>query len=734
MNVDAKLTIFNGIDTFFLNEIINRPSEECVNVAEWLSKHRALGESLVGALEREGVLLDTASRIIDASLVGNLALPTRQALFSPRGLDWLRRCSMYFDHDGEELGSTIPHHFAKIPGLLIAPDSSLAMAEFYRAEAQLQDLEISQTVGSYRIRDLLGQGDKRSVYRAENVFGGAVSAVKVIPTLGKQGAALGERFLNGALVASCLGVSGCHPIHLGSRDFGCAFLVMPLVDEGSVHDRHQRAPLAPDEATSICAQAARTLAAIHSAGYAHGNIKVGNILLGRTGVMLTDFSLPDGALSPHSPITTILQQADVAALLGIYGELLGPELFPWEQNWSAHENVPTQCRALSQRHFASAVSLADALEEVLSSFTRLSKEEVIPTFVVTSDDPATATDVVEEKVIQTSHHVSTLDVAAHFFETTQEDEQRISLPKVGDTLGKCLLTGKIGEGSTGLVFRAMHQTLGIQVAVKVLATVAHSHQELAGQFQAEAQMLARLNHPNIVRIWDFENRDDQLPYLILEYIDGQNLADLIKMRGTLTVPEIIVLFTQAVTGLKAAHQQTGLIHRDIKPANILLASDGTVKVADLGLASILENEKDLTAKIAGTPAYMPPEQFDGIKRTDHRSDIYSLGVTMYEAATGVVPFRGKSRTELIYRHASEPPLAPEQLNPAIPVGLSAIILKMLAKKPEDRFQNYDSILGALNALASATAAKNNMNQGNPKESSGKLSSLKRLLFRAKPPR
>jgi serine/threonine protein kinase len=412
--------------------------------------------------------------------------------------------------------------------------------------------------------------------------------------------------------------------------------------------------------------------------------------------VLTDFALPDEALSPNSPITHELQLADMTALLSMYEELLGPELFPWEQGWKQDGHIPQACRALLETRFTSAAELGDAFEDTY----------------------------------QTLANRGTVDLAAHFTETSNDLDPPVPLPNVGDTLGKCVLTAKIGEGSTGVVYKAQHQTLGIEVAVKVLSTVSHSQQELVGQFQAEARTLARLNHPNIVRIWDFENQVGHLPYLILEYIDGQNLAELLKMRRSLTPAEALPLFTQVVAGLKAAHQQAGLIHRDIKPANVLLSRDGIVKVADLGLASILDNEKELAAKIAGTPAYMPPEQADGIQWTDLRSDIYSLGVTMYETVTGRVPFVGKSRTELLYRHAFEKPIPPAQLVTAVPQAFSAVIMKMLEKKPDDRFRSYDELLAAMtghHSLNSLPQTKEPSKDSTP----SRLASIKRLFTRPK---
>lgn len=684
MNPVATFPAMNGLDRFVASEMFPVLRESSTPVARWMQQNGVADAGLLGSLEQQGLLATAARRIVEVSLAGNLAL-TVSHLLSAEGLEWYR------EHVPNK--PVTNNHWAKIPGLLLCADVAAVASDLYAADAKPTMSHVGQTVGSLRIRELLGCGPLRTVYQAESLFGGGKLAVKIIPTHG-EGCAIGERFLNGALVASCLGLPGCHPVHFSSRDFGCAFLVMPLMEQGSLDDRHQKNLLPACEATQWCAQTARILAAIHTAGYAHGNIKLGNILIGATGPVLTDFALPDEALSPNSPLTYERQQSDVQALLRVYEELLGLNRLPWEQG--GPPSAPAGCVAILENSYSSASELAEALDDVADSLTN-------------------------------QHTVS---LASHVLETMEELTPSLPLPNVGDTLGKCVLTAKIGVGSTGVVYKAMHQTLGVDVAVKVLSTVTHTQQELVGQFRAEAQMLARMNHPNIVRIWDFENRADCLPYLILEFVDGQNLAELLKIRRQLPSAEAIKLFTQVVGGLQAARQQTGLIHRDIKPANILLNRDGIVKVADLGLSSILENEKELTAKIAGTPAYMPPEQADGIHLTDVRSDIYSLGVTLYETVTGRVPFAGKSRTELIYRHALEKPLAPAQIVDTIPIQLSNTILKMLAKLPDDRFQNYDELLAAFSGatpMSKEPVAKEPHKDVTP----SRLASFKRLFTRPK---
>jgi len=231
---------------------------------------------------------------------------------------------------------------------------------------------------------------------------------------------------------------------------------------------------------------------------------------------------------------------------------------------------------------------------------------------------------------------------------------------LGATLGKCVLLEKIGQGSTGTVYRALHKTLNIPVAVKVLHfDDSDNDRQLYDRFQTEARLLAQLNHPNIVRVWDFED-DAHAPYLVLEHVEGLSLEELIRQSGRLLLDRALPLMRQVTQSLAAAWK-LGIVHRDVKPANILVARDGTAKLADLGLALLVENRAatDLTVgnSLAGTVAYMPPEQASG-RQVDHRSDIYALGATFYHVVTGRFPFEGRSRLELLLKHAQEAPCRP----------------------------------------------------------------------------
>jgi len=263
-----------------------------------------------------------------------------------------------------------------------------------------------------------------------------------------------------------------------------------------------------------------------------------------------------------------------------------------------------------------------------------------------------------------------------------------SLPKVGSVLGKCKLTRQIGKGSSCIVFTALHQALQITVAIKVFIPQEKSDiVKFRNQFKSEAQLLARLNNPHIVRVLDFE--ESTVPYVILEYVEGESLLDLIKDRGAIDPLEACKIILCVAEGLETAHNN-GIIHRDIKPENILIGTSGQVKLADLGLARITSGFSDLADDndrgiLCGTPAYVAPEQALDPQSSQFSSDIYSLGATLFHAVTGRYPFEAKSVEEMISKHISEPLVPLHQMRKDLPLSLPNLVEGMMKKHSRERF-------------------------------------------------
>jgi tRNA A-37 threonylcarbamoyl transferase component Bud32 len=280
-------------------------------------------------------------------------------------------------------------------------------------------------------------------------------------------------------------------------------------------------------------------------------------------------------------------------------------------------------------------------------------------------------------------------------------------PAIGSMLGNCLLTEQIGKGGSSQVFRAIHRGLNIPVAVKVLKREAlEKDQRVYTQLKAEAQMLRRLQHPNIIRVLEFDD-NPKFPYLVLEYVEGLSLAELINQSGRLRLDRAVVIIRQIADGLNAA-LKLGVIHRDVKPANVLLTRDGSAKLADMGLAVVIIDRTNAPAanpisgtnleSLAGTVAYISPEQALSSPNLDHRGDIYSLGATFYHAVTGELPFKGRTRMEVILKHVQEAPIPPHLLVPGLDPTVSQVILTAMAKDPAARFQKYEDFLHGLDSL------------------------------------
>lgn len=243
----------------------------------------------------------------------------------------------------------------------------------------------------------------------------------------------------------------------------------------------------------------------------------------------------------------------------------------------------------------------------------------------------------------------------------------------------------IGEGGMANVYLAYDTILERNVAVKVLRGDLADDEKFVRRFQREALSASSLSHPNIVEMYDV-GEDNGNFYIVMEYIDGQTLKQLIKKRGHLTVPEAIDIMLQLTDGLAHAHDSY-IIHRDIKPQNIMILEDGMVKITDFGIAMAI-NASDLTQtnSVMGSVHYLPPEQAAG-KGSTIKSDIYSLGILFYEMLAGTMPFRGETAVEIALKHIKDPMPSIRKINPKVPQSVENIIFKSTAKNPKNRYNN-----------------------------------------------
>jgi serine/threonine protein kinase len=273
--------------------------------------------------------------------------------------------------------------------------------------------------------------------------------------------------------------------------------------------------------------------------------------------------------------------------------------------------------------------------------------------------------------------------------------------------GRYQVLDKLGEGGMGAVFRARDTKLDRLVAVKILPAGSVHDSAAVARFQREARALARLSHPGIIQAYD-NGADGDQHFLVMELVEGHSLAREQAERGRVSATRAADFGHQAALALSHAHQH-GLIHRDVKPSNLLLAPDGRVRLLDLGLARFLQDQvgdASLTREGAGmgTPDYAAPEQFRDARKADPRSDIYSLGCTLYHLIAGRVPFPGSSLSEKLQAHETTEPPPLEELCPDVPGGLALAVQRMMAKRPADRFQNMLDVAEALAPYVAGSSA------------------------------
>ncbi|MSO21609.1 MAG: PEGA domain-containing protein [Acidobacteria bacterium] len=264
---------------------------------------------------------------------------------------------------------------------------------------------------------------------------------------------------------------------------------------------------------------------------------------------------------------------------------------------------------------------------------------------------------------------------------------------IPEKIGRYIIEGELGRGAMGQVYRAHDPNIGRRLAIKTIPFDS-GNPEMRGRFQREAQAAGRLAHPNIVTIFDAGEEQGVL-YIAMELVEGQSLSEVLAS-GPVNFAQAISIGQQIAAGLAHAHGQ-GIVHRDIKPANIMIAAGvagSVVKIMDFGVARLASSGFTATGQMLGTPAYLPPEVIRG-EPADSRSDIFSLGIVLYECLTGVRPFNGDNISAVMFQVLTLSPTSPHQVIPQVPLALSAVVMKAIEKQPFDRFQSCNELHAAL---------------------------------------
>ena len=250
----------------------------------------------------------------------------------------------------------------------------------------------------------------------------------------------------------------------------------------------------------------------------------------------------------------------------------------------------------------------------------------------------------------------------------------------------------LGVGGMSVVYKGRDAYLNnMPIAIKILKDDVANDETILKRFKAEIRIAQDLRHSNIVAVHGHSTKGP-VKYMIMEYLYGLTLKKYLIAKGVLTSDEIVSYTSQILRALGEAHRNN-IVHRDIKPQNIMLLENGRIKVMDFGVAKMADSVTlTATGKAVGTVYYMSPEQAEGRRDIDARSDIYSLGAMMYELSTGRTPFRGETPFAVLFKHIKEDPIPPREINPSIPVGIEQIILKAMSKNPKDRFQSAEEML------------------------------------------
>ncbi len=498
------------------------------------------------------------------------------------------------------------------------------------------------------------------------------------------------------------------------------YIAMEYVPGGTLKDlvvQHAE-PLPTATAVELALQVARALEAAHNRQIIHRDIKPQNILLTEDGAAkVADFGLARAAASSSSTLTqeaggilgtphyispeqvmgkSASPRSDLYALGVVLYEMLTGELpydadtpvgvvmqhvhgrlrAPKEVNASVPEGINALCVRLLARdpedRYQDASELVEDLERV--------RQGRLPAFVDARQ--------------QTTDPVAAPASSEHPTVPSPPEEEKPRNEKWPQKDGRYRRMRPIGGGRMSEVYLARDEEANRDVALKVLKKQYAEDEDFVERFRREARNAASLSHPNIIAVHDWGETEDGSHYMAMEYVSGGTLAERIRRDGPLPAPEAAALALQIAGALRAAHERE-IIHRDVRPQNVLLAEDGEAKVADFGIArAAYETSLTQEGAILGAAHYLSPEQALG-QPVSPRSDLYSLGVVLYEMLTGTPPFEADTPVAVVMKHLRDEPHPPREVNKAVPDALNAVVVRLLAKNPEDRYQDADALIDDL---------------------------------------
>jgi serine/threonine protein kinase/Tol biopolymer transport system component len=570
---------------------------------------------------------------------------------------------------------------------------------------------IGSTVSHYRILDRLGGGGMGEVYKAVDLKLDRPVALKFLASQRGASEEARRRFLREARAASALDHPNICTVHeIDETADGALFIAMALCEGETLRDRIARGPLAIPEAIGIAGQIAAGLAAAHERGVVHRDVKPGNVMVAPGGrVKIVDFGL--AKLADQSRITragTVMGTMVYMAPEQLRGEVTDHRTDVWSLGVVIYEMLTGRppFGGASETEVVLAI-----LKRPVSSMAAL-RPDVPPALerVVTralAKDPEARHARMEGLRVELRSLAATVPPVSPDADETLPEVPISFLPtgpakavEQAGRLDRFEILELLGGGGMGVVYKARDTRLARTVALKLLAPELTRDPRARERFEREARAASSLDHPNLCTILELGDAPDGRLYLAMPFYDGETLRRKID-RGPLSVEEALDVASQIALGLAKAHRN-GIVHRDVKPGNLIVTGDGVVKILDFGLAKLagLAVASGIGSS-AGTPAYMSPEQARG-DEVDARTDLWSLGVVLYEMLAGRRPFQGEREQAVIYALLHERPRPLRELRPEVPVELARIVERLLAKEPEGRYPSIEEPLTRLRALAGKT--------------------------------
>ncbi|TEU17947.1 MAG: serine/threonine-protein kinase [Anaerolineales bacterium] len=539
--------------------------------------------------------------------------------------------------------------------------------------------------GTYRILEELGRGTVSTAYLARDTAHERRVALKVIhPDLSRESQFTSRFAREGKLLAKLDSPHMVRVLDFGT-DEGLDYIVMEYVEGRALSTvLEQVGTFGVKRALGIIRQVVQGLEDAHDRGVVHRDIRPSNVMVAADGVVsVMDFGLAAG---------TDLNRLSASGVVGT-PHYLAPEWVAEGREADIRADIyslgVTLFEMLTGQRPYEADSAADIVKKHL-------QEPVPSARQLNQEIPAEVDDLVRKCLAKEPRNrfQTPTELLRAIDEALEEEESGPGLERLltGRTLGQCRLLEQLGSGGMATVYKAYQPSLDRYVAVKVLPPFLASTPDFITRFRREARAIARLNHPNILPVYD-SGQEGELSYIVMRYVEGGTLQE--TLGKPLPLDRVVEMITQVGGALDYAHRE-GIIHRDVKPSNVLMDKREWALLSDFGLAKVVETSVQLTKTGAGlgTPAYIAPELGKG-EPVDERSDIYSLGIVLYEMLTGRVPFEAETPMAVVMEHISTPLPMPRSINPDIPEPVEQVVLKALAKDPADRFQRMREMVAAL---------------------------------------